>query len=150
MTTIVWDGSSLSWDSQITQGDVKLRGEKGRKVTTPSGEALVVIAGNAGCLTAVCKLLAKGQSALGAVPKDSTAAILTAKGLSVVDEGEQWDEAGPWAGGTGLTAAHVGLHLGYSGRQACLLACDIDLHSGGPVHTVFKSKLRKTKAVIKD
>lgn len=148
MTTIVWDGSSLSWDSQITQGEVKRRGEKGRRVSTPTGEAIVVISGSVGCLPAVCRLVSRGLSAITAVPKDSTAAILTSKGLTIVDDGEEFPETGPWAGGSGLAVAHTGLHLGYNSRQACLLACEVDLHSGGPVHTVFKSKLRKAKAVV--
>lgn len=147
MTTIVWDGKSLAWDSQLTSGDVKLRGEKGRIVNTPNGEALVVIAGDVGCLDAVCAAVGRGIDPATLVPADTSALILLRSGLRVSEEGRTSPVSEPGAWGSGMMAGYVGLHLGHKALDACKLGCAVDLYSNEPVHVQLMSKLRKKVAV---
>lgn len=143
MTTVVWDGSALAWDSQLTSGDVKLRGEKGRVVESSQlGQVLVVIAGDVGLLDAVCASVARGQDPATLVSDDTTVLLLTRTGLRVSESGRTVpvNEAGAW--GSGMMAAYAGLHLGYGAADACKLGCSVDLYSSEPVHTQLKSKLR--------
>lgn len=145
MTTVVWDGKTLAWDSQITQGEIKLIGEKGRKVWTPTGEALVVCAGDPTCLGPVCAAVARGQDPAPVVPRDTSVIVLTRTSCTAYVEKtvETMTEACCW--GTGSMAAYAGLHLGHNAAEACALACNVDLYSREPVHTMTKGRLRAKK-----
>ena len=135
MTTIAWDGKTLAWDSQITQGECKSLGEKGRRIKTPTGPATVVLCGEVSYLDVVCEALSKGKRIPKAAAKSCGLVILRNGKLFGVNGRDEFPIVGHSCQGSGAMAAMAGLAQGMTAKQAVVLACKVDLYSSLPVNS---------------
>lgn len=139
MTTIVWDGETLAVDSQVSFNDVKVARDKAVRL---SDGRVLALCGDAGQLRHVASAIERGAAPKEFPKGDYTAVLLGPDGLLVADEGEWSPTGAPYACGSGSMGALTGLLMGLKAKQACDLACKVDLYSSGPVKT-YKAKARK-------
>lgn len=135
VTTIAWDGKTLAWDSQITQGECKSIGEKGRRIKTPAGPVTVVVCGEVSYLDVICEALSKGKKLPKCAAKDCGIVILRGGKLFGVNGRKEFPIVGHSCQGTGSMAAMAGLAHGMTAKQAVALACKVDLYSSLPVNS---------------
>lgn len=133
MTTVVWDGTYMVADSQVTQGDTKDSIQKIYKVKTPVGTRLVGIAGAISTAPDVLALVSQGLDPKALVPEDMQVMIVSKDYCLMITDNNSWKQAPPCIMGTGTMAAKAAFALGYDALTAVKVACQVDLYSSGPI-----------------
>ena len=133
MTTIIWDGTHLISDSQVTQGETKDTIQKIHKVKTPYGIRLVAFAGAIGHAPEVLALVSQGADPTQLVGEDAQVLVISKEAAVLVNNKESWKQAPPVVIGSGTMAAKAVLALGYSAEVAVKVACQVDLYSSTPI-----------------
>lgn len=143
MTTIVWDGTTLAWDSQLTIGDIKSTGRKDRRLS--DGSTVVVCGGYAALDQFVEDLDATGDpsEAIRRLDSDSMLVHLRTDGSCWVYTDESvWRVREACAWGSGKMSAFTCLAQGMDAKSAATMATKVDLYSSLPIRAARARRQR--------
>lgn len=137
MTTIVYDGEVLATDTMVSFNDIKVYQDKAMRL---SKGRILAVCGEIGVMPTVAALIERSAPPKEYPKGDYGAILLCREDAYVLSEGEWSRLDAPYACGSGGMAALAGLCVGMSAKEACELACKVDLYSGGKVKTYRKPR----------
>jgi len=167
MTTIAWDGKTLAADSQSTVVsrvatlDAKkiMTPKPGEEVWTIHGAQIlaVALAGDSGGMLALKSALRAGITVFTELPP-----VYRFQALAVTEEGDAYlltlDEEESClhvtevstreAMGSGEDFAIAAMHMGRDAIEAVAVASDLDVFTGGPIHSWTHPKDRDSGLVV--
>lgn len=152
MTTIAWDGKSISADTQSTSGSTVLSCPtklivirehleiEGKKIF------LVATAGTSGDERHSLKYIRDGGLESGKEMHEqvsSTLLIITTDGYGYVFQKDRdnllpwlWEQPAPYAAGSGRDFALAAMHCGKNSHEAVQIASLLDVYTGGKIDTI--------------